>query len=63
MNIMLKFSKSIFIMAFVINLVTKCREGEFELDLEDIMIMEAIWLSIQVMFTTTWSGFYLTYIG
>lgn len=24
------------------------REDEFDLDLEDIMIMEAIWLSIQV---------------
>lgn len=27
----------------------ECREGEFDLDLEDIMVMEAIWLSIQVL--------------
>lgn len=26
----------------------ECREDEFDLDLEDIMVMEAIWLSIQV---------------
>lgn len=25
-----------------------CREDEFDLDLEDIMVIEAIWLSIQV---------------
>ena len=26
----------------------KYRDDEFDLDLEDIMVMEAIWLSIQV---------------
>lgn len=25
-----------------------CRDDEFDVDLEDIMVMEAIWLSIQV---------------
>lgn len=29
---------------------SKCRDDEFDLDLEDIMVMEAIWLSIQVIF-------------
>lgn len=27
----------------------KCRDDNFDLDLEDIMVMEAIWLSIQVI--------------
>lgn len=27
-----------------------CRDDEFDLDLEEIMVMEAIWLSIQVAF-------------
>lgn len=40
------------LMAFITNLVTKCRGDEFDLDLEEIMVMEAIWLSIQVKFTT-----------
>jgi len=36
------------------------REDEFDIDLEDIMVMEAIWLSIQVRSSSTgpllWSG-------
>jgi hypothetical protein len=28
--------------------VVNCRDDEFDVDLEDIMVMEAIWLSIQV---------------
>lgn len=31
------------------NYGAKCRDDEFDLDLEDIMVMEAIWLSIQVL--------------
>lgn len=30
-------------------------DGEFDLDLEDIMVMEAIWLSIQVCSSSTTS--------
>jgi hypothetical protein len=34
---------------FLLNVyVVNCRDDEFDVDLEDIMVMEAIWLSIQV---------------
>ena len=33
------------------------RDGEFDLDLEDIMVMEAIWLSIQVTFSFQFTMF------
>ena len=32
-----------------LKLPVECRDGGFEMDLEDLMVMEAIWLSIQVI--------------
>lgn len=39
-------------------ILTKCSEDEFDLDLEEIMVMEAIWQSIKVIIWPI--NFYLT---
>lgn len=39
---------------FIWNFV-KCRGDNFDRDLDDIMVMEAIWLSIQVIQVTSYS--------
>lgn len=43
-------SGGVLICCFVNFLCATCRDDEFDLDLEEIMVMEAIWLSIQVNF-------------
>lgn len=38
---------------YVVYLKILYRDDEFEYDLEDIMVMEAIWLSVRVIYSVT----------